>query len=111
MKRILTLIFLIFYSINFGQTAILKVQKVFPTLKENVNYIKFIFNEQSFGEKDTIINIRINKLGFDNCFAIIDKDTLKFKTKFIENETYEIKQGCCCAAFTLEAQKIQNVEL
>lgn len=105
MKRILTLIFLIFYSINFGQTAILKVQKVFPTLKENVNYIKFIFNEQSFGEKDTIINIRINKLGFDNCFAIIDKDTLKFKTKFIENETYEIKQGCCCAAFTLEAQK------
>ena len=105
MKKLFTLTFLIFYSINFGQTATLKVHKVFPNLQENINYIKFVFNEQSFGEKDTIINIKINKLGFDNCLAIIGKDTLKFKTKFIENEAYEIKQGCCCAAFTLEAQK------
>ncbi len=105
MKRFFTLTFLIFYSINFGQTATLKVQKIFPNLKENINYIKFVFNEQSFGEKDTIINIKINKHGFDNCLAIIGKDTLKFKTKFTENEAYEIKQGCCCAAFTLEAQR------
>jgi hypothetical protein len=104
MRKILTLIFLIFYSINYGQTALIKVQKVFPNLKESSNYIKFAFNEQSFGDKDTIINIKINKNGFDNCYAIINKDTLKFKTKFKENETYEIKQGCCCSVFTLEAQ-------
>lgn len=108
MKRIFTLTFLIFYSINFGQTAILKVQKVFPNPKENVNSIKFIFNEQEFGEKDTIINIKIQKKGFDKCCAIINSDTLKFITKFKENETYEIKQGCCCAAFTLEAQNNPN---
>ena len=104
MRKILTIIFLIFYSINYGQTAFIKVQKVFTNLKENSNYIKFVFNEQSFGDKDTIINIKINKIGFDNCYAIINTDTLKFKTKFIENETYEIKQGCCCSVFTLEAQ-------
>jgi hypothetical protein len=104
MRRILTFTILLIYSINFGQTATLKVQKVYPNVKEKGNYIKFVINEHSFGEKDTIINIKINKVGFDNCYAIINNDTLKFKTKFKENETYEIEQGCCCAAFTLEAQ-------
>lgn len=104
MIRILTFIFLLYSSINFGQTAVIVVKKVFPNLEENNNYIKFIFNEQSFGEKDTIITIKINKNRFDNCLAIIDKDTLNFKTKLKENEIYEIKQGCCCSAFTLEAK-------
>lgn len=108
MRRTLTFVFLLFFSINFGQTAVINVQKVFPNLNENTNYIKFIFNEQSFGEKDTIINIKINKKSFDNCCAIINSDTLKFKTKFKENETYTISQGCCCAAFILEAQNNPN---
>ena len=100
MRKLLTFTVLLIYSISFGQNATLKVQKVFPSEKEKLNYIKFVINDQFFGEKDTIINIKINNKGFDNCYAIINKDTLKFQTKFKENETYEIKQGCCCAAFT-----------
>ena len=104
MRRILIFVILFTYSINFSQTATIKLQKVYPNEKERINYIKFVVNEHYFGEKDSIINIKINKTEFDNCYAIINKDTLKFKTKFKENETYEIKQGCCCAAFTLEAK-------
>ena len=104
MMKILNLTILFIYSISFGQTAILKAQKVYPNVKENINYIKFVINEHSFGEKDTILKLKINNKGFDNCYAIINNDTLRFKTKFKENEIYEINQGCCCAAFTLEAQ-------
>lgn len=105
MKQILSFIILFISSISFGQKAIINFQKVFPNLKETENYIKFEINGQNFGEKDSIINIPINKLEFDNCKAIINKDTLNFVTKFRESETYVIKQGCCCAAFILEAQK------
>ena len=104
MRNLLTFIIVFTFSIGFGQNAILKFQKVFPNEKEKVNFIKFLINEHQFGEKDTIINIKINKNGFDNCYAIINEDTLKFKTRFKENENYEIKQGCCCGAFTFEAQ-------
>lgn len=105
MIKFLKVLLLFTCSISFGQTAILKVHKVFPNSKENINHIKFIINEQSFGEKDTIIAIKINKNGFDNCCAIIYNDTLNFKTKFQENEVYKVEQGCCCAAFTLTAEK------
>ena len=108
MKRIYTLIFILFYYINFGQTAIINVNKVFPNIKEEIKFIKFEINGQKFGEKDSIIKIQINKFGLDKCTAIIEKDTLNFFTKFKENETYIIEQGCCCAAFILEAKNNPN---
>jgi hypothetical protein len=104
MRAYLNYTFLFICSICFAQTAILKAKKVYPNEREKNNHIKFIVNQHTFGEKDTTINLNINKTNFDNLYAIIDTDTLHFKTKFKENETYEIKQGCCCAAFTLEAQ-------
>ena len=104
MRSILTFIFLSLYSINFGQTPIITAQKVFPNIKENTKFIKFIFNGQSFGEKDTTFKLKINRNEFDDCVAIIDNDTLHFKTKFKENEIYGIRQGFCCAAFTLKAK-------
>ncbi|MWB96070.1 hypothetical protein GON26_17020 [Flavobacterium sp. GA093] len=108
MKQLLSFIILIISTISFGQTAIVNFQKVFPNVEETENYIKFEINGQNFGEKDSIISIRINKSGFDNCKAIINNDTLNFVAKFRENETYEIRQGCCCAAFTLTAQNNPN---
>ena len=108
MKRIYTLIFILFYCINFGQTAIINVNKVFPNIKEEIKFIKFEINGQKFGEKDTIMKVRINKFGLDRCTAIIEKDTLEFFTKFKENETYNIEKGCCCAAFILVAKNNPN---
>ncbi|MCU0440068.1 MAG: hypothetical protein MUC49_19445 [Raineya sp.] len=70
-----------------------------------MNYVKFEINNQKFGEKDSVIKLQINKYGLDKCKAIIAHDTLNFLTKFIENELYEIEQGCCCAAFIFKAHK------
>ena len=84
------------------QTISLDANKVYPHLKESEDYIRFKINNQSFGAKDTVIQIQINTKGFDVCEAIIAKDTLRFLAKFKEGESYEIRQGCCCAAFTLK---------
>ena len=105
MKKIILLLIILIYKSSFGQTATIKLRKIFPNKRETENPLKFEFNGQVFGEKDTIIQIQINKVGFDYCKVTSNKSSFYFLTKFKENEIYEIKQGCCCADFTLEAEK------
>lgn len=93
------------YPLVYGQVATLDSKVVFPSHKDSVNPIKFIINNQKFGEKDTLIKIQLNRKGLDKCVAIIGKDTLRFFAKFKADESYKIEQGCCCAAFTIEAHK------
>jgi hypothetical protein len=104
MNKFLLIIILTIASIKEvkSQSVTINSQVVFPNIKDTLNYIRFKINNQSFGEKDTIIQINVNAKGFDTCQAIIVDDTINFLTKFRESEIYEIRQGCCCAAFTLE---------
>lgn len=88
-----------------GQTVTIKAQVVFRDAKDTSNYIRFKMNNQSFGERDTLIKIYCNTKGFDTCEAIIANDTMRFLTKFKMGVSYKIKQGCCCVAFTLEPKK------
>ncbi|KUJ62808.1 hypothetical protein AR687_05260 [Flavobacteriaceae bacterium CRH] len=104
MKKLLLLILFICTN-SFGQTATIKLKNQIFSENETKNSLKFNFNGQAFGEKDTIIQIKINTSGFDSCKVIYKNYGFDFITKFKENETYEIKQGCCCADFTLEAEK------
>lgn len=85
-----------------SQTVTLDSKVVFPTTEDTLNHIRFKINNQKFGEKDTIIQIKINPRGFDICQVIIENDTINFLTKFRKGELYEIRQGCCCAAFSLQ---------
>ena len=87
-----------------AQTATIDAHVVFPSEKDTINHIRFRINNQEFGGKDTLLQLKLNKKGFDSCEAIIGADTLKFLAKFKKGEVYEIRQGCCCAAFTLEPQ-------
>lgn len=104
MKKFLLIIILTIAAIQEvnSQTVTINAKVVFPNIKDTVTYIRFKINNQNFGEKDTIIEIKVNAKGFDTCQAIIGNDTINFLTKFKEGEIYEIRQGCCCAAFTLE---------
>lgn len=88
-----------------SQSITLHSQVVFPTVKDTSEYIRFTINNQHFGEKDTTIQIQIHVGAFDTCEAAFGADTMKFLAKFKEGEVYEIRQGCCCAAFTLEPRK------
>ena len=105
MKKITIIIILLYSIILLGQTATIKAVKVFPDLKENIKFIKFNFNGHAFGEKDTIISVKLNTKGFDKCTAIINSDTLTFYTKFKKNEIYKYcfldvtKQTCFCFIF------------
>jgi hypothetical protein len=101
----LTILFLLtIFSVLIvnSQTVTINAQVVFCDVKDTSNYIRFKMNNQSFGERDTLIKIHCNTKGFDTCEAIIVNDTMRFLTKFKMGVSYEIKQGCCCAAFTLE---------
>jgi hypothetical protein len=104
MNKFLLIIILTISSIKGvkSQSVTINSQVVFPNVKDTLSYIRFKINNQSFGEKDTIIQIKVNTKGLDTCQAIIVDDTINFLTKFKEGEIYEIRQGCCCAAFTLE---------
>ncbi len=99
---LLLLLTIITFQQVHGQTVTLHAQVVFPNAKDTLQPIRFQINNHAFGEKDTVIQLSINSKGLDSCSAIIAYDTLHFLTKFNAGETYEIKQGCCCAAFTLE---------
>lgn len=108
-KTLILLILIIFLAGKANsQTATIATQVAFPNAKETVDYIRFKINNQSFGARDTVIQIRINTKGFDSCEAIIANDTLRFLTKFKEGELYEITQGCCCAAFILKPKNNAN---
>lgn len=105
MKKILLVLILYIFQSSFGQTATIKLKNPVYAGKEAQNPIKFEFNGQRFGEKDTIIRIKLNKNEFDVCKVTAENYVLDFITKFKANETYQIHQGCCCADFTLEAEK------
>ena len=89
-----------------SQTATIKAPVTYPYIEDTVKstFNRFTINGHSFGEKDTIVKVRINANGFDSCSVVIAKDTLRFITKFRAGEMYEIEQGCCCAAFTMKAK-------
>lgn len=87
----------------WAQTALIKAPKVFPDMKEEVDFIKFRINGQQFGERDTVIRIRLQKEGWDTCIAMTSRDTIMFLAKFKDKGYYEIEQGCCCAEFTMHA--------
>ncbi len=108
MNKLLILFFLTIVSIDRAncQTATIKAPVTYPYIEDTAKstFNRFTINGHSFGEKDTIIKVRINSNGFDSCVVLIAKDTLRFLTKFKAGEMYEIEQGCCCAAFTMKAK-------
>ncbi len=103
MRKVIFILCLFLSASVFGQVATIKAAKVYPYPDQSGASLRFEFNGKAFGEKDTILRIKVNKKGFDQCRVIINKDTLHFLTKFRAGEIYEIKRGCCCAAFTMEA--------
>lgn len=107
MKKLLFISVYFFWTISncLGQTASIKVVRQFyDNSFDKFDSIIFLFNGTKFTGNDTIgKNIKLNTK-FDNCMAIIGKDTLQFYTKFKTGGEYIIKPGCCCAAFTLEAK-------
>lgn len=107
MNKLIISVLLTIVSILNGycQMATIQAEVTRPYAHDTANYIRFTINGHSFGERDTIIGVRINPNGFDSCEAVIAHDTLHFLTKFKPGGLYEIKQGCCCAAFTLQARK------
>jgi hypothetical protein len=108
-KLIMLAIFTLGLLQGSAQTATIKAPVTYPYIEDTATtFNRISINGHSFGEKDTVITIRINTKGFDCCEAIIAKDTLRFVTKFRAGELYEIEQGCCCAAFTLKAKKDAN---
>jgi hypothetical protein len=105
MKTIQTFIFLLCLQFAFAQTATIKVVHM-DHQGQFKDFSKFVFsfNGLKFSAADTAAKkIKLNKNGFDECYAILGKDTLPFLAKFKEGETYTIKPGCCCAAFTITA--------
>lgn len=105
MKKTLLVLILFIFKSGFGQTAYIKLKNPVYSEKETTTPLLFDFNGQSFGKKDTIIQIKLNKTGFDACKVTSNDYILDFVTKFKENETYEIQQGCCCSDFNLVAEK------
>jgi hypothetical protein len=105
-KLIMLAFFTIGSLLGYSQTATIKAPVTYPYIEDTAKttFNRFTINGHSFGEKDTVIKIRINPKGFDSCEAVIARDTLRFVTKFKSGELYEIEQGCCCAAFTLRAK-------
>ncbi|WP_330441990.1 hypothetical protein [Flavobacterium sp. C4GT6] len=103
MKKILFTLILITvcFSNLKSQTVTIHHKVVHPSYRDTTSYVKFKINNQYFGEKDTIINIAINKKGFDLLEVVSYNDTLRFPAKFKEGETYEIYQGCCCSVFVI----------
>lgn len=103
MKKILFTLILITvcFSNLKSQTVTIHHKVVHPSYRDTISYIKFKINNQYFGEKDTIINIDINKTGFDLFEVVRYSDTLRFPAKFKAGETYEINQGCCCSVFNI----------
>lgn len=90
----------------FGQTATIKVERLFSENSyENFDSIYFDFNGTTFWGRDTFTKtINLNS-DLDRCIAVIEKDTLIFLTRFKSEQNYTLKPGCCCEAFTLQAQK------
>ena len=84
MNKFLLIIILAVSSVKEVKAQFVSInsQVVFPNVKDTLNYIRFKINNQSFGEKDTIIQIKVNAKGFDTCQAIIVDDTINFLTKF-----------------------------
>jgi hypothetical protein len=105
MKTIQTLICLLSLQFSFAQTATIKVVRT-DHQEQFRDFDKFVFsfNGLTFSATDTAAKkIRLNKNGFDQCYAVLGKDSLSFLAKFKEGETYTIKPGCCCAHFTITA--------
>jgi hypothetical protein len=107
MKTIQTLIFVCCIQLAFAQTATIKVVRTdYPEQFRDFDKFIFSFNDLTFSATDTTAkNIRLNKNGFDQCYAILGKDTFLFLAKFKEGESYMIKSGCCCANFTITPDK------
>jgi hypothetical protein len=105
MKTIQTLLFLLCIQFTFAQTATIKIVRT-DHQGQFKDFDKFVFsfNGLKLSATDTVTkSIRLNKNGFDECAAVIGKDTLHFFAKFKTGETYIIRPGCCCAAFTITA--------
>ncbi len=94
---------------SFGQTATIKIERLFfDNSYEKFDSIYFDINGTKFLGKDTIVKtLKLND-NFDNCTAIIGKDTLNFLTKFQSGQEYVLRPGCCCAAFILQARQNAN---
>src|ERR1044071_8968942 len=106
MKSISTLILLLCLQFTFAQTATIKIVRT-DHMGQFQDFDKFVFsfNGLTFSATDTTEKkVRLNKNGFDQCYAVIGKDSLPFLAKFKEGETYIIKPGCCCANFTITAK-------
>lgn len=109
MKGIFTIAILVLTVKAFSQTATISVVGTgHDNQYDKFDDILFSFNGKAFfGEYKGDHKIKING-GFDEGVAIIEGDTLNFKLKFKRDESYTIKPGCCCAAFTLTADSKPN---
>lgn len=107
MVKILQVLFWLSYSeicVCQQQAFVIVENLVRPNSFEEFQQFTFVFNGKRFTGRDTLEQtIPLNKR-LDECLAILGKDTLQFFTKFLPNETYILRPGCCCAAFTLEAK-------
>ena len=103
----LIIFYLVFVSSSFAQSdsAMIQVNSFFRSDSQlSLKKIQFNFNGIIFNATDSSVQkIPINN-NFDSCVVIIDNDTINFLTKFQANNWYIIRSGCCCSAFTLEAE-------
>lgn len=105
MKKKLLVLLLLICTSSFGQIATIKLKtRIYPNGRETEAPLKFEFNGITFKENDSILHIPIKRKDFDVYKVIYSDTSYDFITKFKENETYELRQGCCCADFTLEAK-------
>lgn len=95
---------LLYTPFTFSQPAIIKVHHTsYSNQYESFDEIQFEFNGESFSGADTgWVEVDVRDT-FDQGIAIIGTDTLHFLLKFKHGQSYTIKPGCCCAAFTLTA--------
>lgn len=92
---------------GFAQTATLRFE-YFAEMENPRGWENFRFNINGaeYHPGDTLPKaIPINKRGFDQCYAMIEGDTLHFLAKFRKNEVYRLRPGCCCAIFDLAPEK------
>lgn len=104
--RRITLCLVYFITLNsHGQSAFVKIERIFyDNSNEDFDSLEFVINGIHFNGMDTVARpIALNKK-FDHCIAINGKDTWNFMAKFKANNTYVIRPGCCCAAFTIVPQ-------